>query len=753
MEAHELLCLQCRGQGHRLGDCDRTLTAEPELLWMFSYERMTMTFESAWNSEDHKVCDRCRGLDLLGMLNAKPAWRTQSELIRALQDGHPSIQNLGRTGSIEFWADCAVCRCLFAMTLNPSSSEQEVLLFPDWTMSRLAGEDGVAMDSEIKRQSATCLVIVLRPSSLNLPVPIVAHRGDAMCLLEKDIQPSRALGGRRIERSRPGSTSPLSSRVSSRFDFVRSCIEQCAEKHGTACSPVLSRKDLEEVRLLDVYSRKIVPFPKHDVEYVSLSYVWGPITQRSFGTGDELRGEKLPKTIEDAIWFTRHLGKRYLWVDSICINQSNAGDKANQIEKMWSIYRGSVITLLILSGSSAWSGIPGISRGSDYSQFTCCINGKRLVGLMPTLSQQIWLCPWGQRAWTLQEAVLSPRCLYFSDHQMHFECKAMQCCESLEEAKSPCHQLTVAAKPKDESYVMWMAQQMGPGCLRIDSHEGRIEHYGRKLTLYTFRDMTDPTDSLNAFRGVLQKMEELYPKGWYEGLPVEDFDWALLWRHHAPPERRKHFPSWSWAGWKGRIWHGQPIDVTKPRRLPVPLVVSKSKAGRLASVFESDIENSPTSSEICIQILNDPVHRSWSQGCLGPSYTRIDHAIAERDRYIFVEAIVFHLALDFSKPLHWRKTPGEEAVFSVMISNTECRLLIMAMDKEIKHQPRSEIRSLVLIARDHTKGMIINYLLLVRSLSDGSTMERVTTLRLVVPLDGLEILEELRPERKQVVIA
>lgn len=53
---------------------------------------------------------------------------------------------------------------------------------------------------------------------------------------------------------------------------------------------------------------------------------------------------------------------------------------------------------------------------AEEHQLTCCIKGRRLVGTMPTLSQQTWVCPWSHRAWTLQEAMLSPRCLYFSDH-------------------------------------------------------------------------------------------------------------------------------------------------------------------------------------------------------------------------------------------------------------------------------------------------------------------------------------------------
>ncbi|PMD37141.1 HET-domain-containing protein, partial [Hyaloscypha variabilis F] len=189
-------------------------------------------------------------------------------------------------------------------------------------------------------------------------------------------------------------------------------------------------KELEEIRLIEIESRKVVEYPGPECEYVALSYVWGGVTQGNYKLGNTL--QTLPKTLEDALLFTRRLGKRYVWIDSVCIDQSDEKDKANQIDRMWSIYRGAWITIIALSGTSANSGFSRFSRETYFPQLCCRIKGKTLIGLMPTLSQQIWKSPWGRRAWTLQEGLLSPRCLYVSDHQIYFDCSSMQCCESLD---------------------------------------------------------------------------------------------------------------------------------------------------------------------------------------------------------------------------------------------------------------------------------------------------------------------------------
>jgi hypothetical protein len=82
---------------------------------------------------------------------------------------------------------------------QPSSVDQDIFLVPDWTISRVSGELGaVTMESPEKRQYTTYVLAVLKPSSISLPTRISAHRGDALCLLEKDVGPQSSLGGKRI---------------------------------------------------------------------------------------------------------------------------------------------------------------------------------------------------------------------------------------------------------------------------------------------------------------------------------------------------------------------------------------------------------------------------------------------------------------------------------------------------------------------------------------------------------------------------
>ena len=53
----------------------------------------------------------------------------------------------------------------------------------------------------------------------------------------------------------------------------------------------------------------------------------------------------LPKTIMDAIKCTEQLGLKYLWVDSLCIIQDSAEDKAKEISRMSNIYQNAYVSL------------------------------------------------------------------------------------------------------------------------------------------------------------------------------------------------------------------------------------------------------------------------------------------------------------------------------------------------------------------------------------------------------------------------
>jgi len=82
--------------------------------------------------------------------------------------------------------------------------------------------------------------------------------------------------------------------------------------------------------------------------YVALSYVWGPPSR------------DWPQTILDAVEVTKRLKEQYLWVDRLCINQSNLQEKQFLISKMDAIYEGAEFTIVSAAGD-ARTGLPGVT--------------------------------------------------------------------------------------------------------------------------------------------------------------------------------------------------------------------------------------------------------------------------------------------------------------------------------------------------------------------------------------------------------
>lgn len=83
----------------------------------------------------------------------------------------------------------------------------------------------------------------------------------------------------------------------------------------------------------------------------------------------------------------------------------------------------------------------------------------------------------------------------------------------------------------------------------------------RIIHKYNIRSFTYPEDALNAFSGIASALSASFEGGFISGLPTALFDLALLWlpyerlerRTARYPQRQHCLPSWSWAGWSGRI--------------------------------------------------------------------------------------------------------------------------------------------------------------------------------------------------------
>jgi len=217
----------------------------------------------------------------------------------------------------------------------------------------------------------------------------------------------------------------------------RRWLEYCEKAH-VDCSDGRPFRGLEKekmFRVIDVETRKVVPAPAM-CRYVTLSYVWGQgnivkaleqnfretVSNDSRIRTLDLSRTILPKTISDAIFVTKLLNERYLWVDSLCIVQDDVEDLANNISHMDDIYRCSRITIVGAAGD-AQTGLPGLFQDSrDVHQVRERVNGIELMAPLPSLEERLRSSQWRTRAWTFQEEMLSRRRIVFVDGFAYFSC-------------------------------------------------------------------------------------------------------------------------------------------------------------------------------------------------------------------------------------------------------------------------------------------------------------------------------------------
>jgi len=314
------------------------------------------------------------------------------------------------------------------------------------------------------------------------------------------------------------------------------------------------------MRLIDVHSSCISTFPTGDAvfkSYIALSYVWGDsqdnialksVNYSSLSTPNGLIN--IPKTISDAMKLVSLLGKRYLWVDSLCIIQDNPEDKAYQIPRMAAIYANAFLTVVAAAGDGVKAGLPGISSERP-AEITVDVGDFRAFGGSPTLDlskgSPLASTTWSSRGWTFQENVLSPRCLIFTASQVYWTCKSKQWLEDND------------LESQDGSLI-WSKIE--------GTQELTVSNFGNLLERYTAKTLTYDSDILDAFAGVLDAI----PGDFFWGIPKEAFGRYLCWSNQKSWPSRQLLtrrtlpgaPSWSWASWKGPISMNHDGDVTTP---------------------------------------------------------------------------------------------------------------------------------------------------------------------------------------------
>ncbi|KAF2239947.1 HET-domain-containing protein, partial [Viridothelium virens] len=223
------------------------------------------------------------------------------------------------------------------------------------------------------------------------------------------------------------------------YDLIKSWLQICQDRHIQSCNETDTKeRRFSDLYMIDVQTCFIKPFQRVD-RYVALSYVWGRLPRaryenwnwnifdgKSSSENKEVRlPSSLPRTIEDAITFTYRIGERYLWVDAFCINQHDPEHRQEQVNNMDLVYKGAYLTIIALDGENADAGLTGISRSLKQVQQPQV--PSKLGRLVATHLPHAWEGPgtshWDNRAWTMQEALFSRRCITFDHNQITWKCK------------------------------------------------------------------------------------------------------------------------------------------------------------------------------------------------------------------------------------------------------------------------------------------------------------------------------------------
>ncbi len=285
--------------------------------------------------------------------------------------------------------------------------------------------------------------------------------------------------------------------------------------------------------------------------YAALSHCWGrhlPIcttTANLPSLTKDVSWQTLSRVFKDAITVCRRLNVDYIWIDSLCILQDDERDWENESSKMCQYYENAFITISAAASKDGTQPFLLRRDSRDLAKtFDLVLSNSIIVNVVARPDSFLrWpnrvhfedLGPIASRAWTLQEAVLSPRVLHFTQQELIWECRSQTIAED-------------GVVPLD-SYSLRLPQFLPHSTSRSDL----LKFWRDIVARYSARHLTYESDRLPALSGVAMKFQSLLHCRYYAGLWQDtlfaDICWLVL-----PSEGKMIFgpseyiaPSWTWA--------------------------------------------------------------------------------------------------------------------------------------------------------------------------------------------------------------
>ena len=358
-------------------------------------------------------------------------------------------------------------------------------------------------------------------------------------------------------------------------------------------SRLLYLGDSQRIRL-----HTIKDYPK-TLGYMTLSHCWGGAqfiqlrknNEEEFK--DDIPWEELPQTFQDAIQVARHLGSKYLWIDSLCILQDSTQDWMTESKMMGNVYKNAICNIAASDATNSREGclyarnrrtitperLPWSSAKSPKGQYLV-----NMTGIMERRDRLY------SRAWVLQELLLARRTLDCARDQIYWRCDQLVASEELPRGVSAfnavmCHpSLSIMGTTNEISSLRAMVMKMqdwessNRKVLQDTGPRGQSEaflraHYGRQcpvgywssiVEIYSRMSITHDADRPIALSGVIDSFRPFlgeYLAGMWQDLLPGHLAWSIQTFSDLHSQTRsrcrrpstKRAPSWSWLSLEGPI--------------------------------------------------------------------------------------------------------------------------------------------------------------------------------------------------------